>query len=159
MLETNIEMQQQNRRIIVIINMLSEVALIFASYWASVFVRFFVMRGFLNAAMTSGFSLRLILLYSVAIVVLYWLAHLYMPTYYMALRHELIRVVLINLSGTVAFGFLLYVFRITEFSRVALVLFFAAATFLVGTKRILVHAVMRKERIAGNHQIHVIYDI
>ncbi len=149
-------MQRQNRRVIVLMNMLVEVLLILAAYGLSFFLRFSVMHGIMNDAMTNSLSLRLILGYSIVIVVLYWMAHLYIPINYIALPAELLRVLLINLAGAISLGFLLYVFRITEFSRVALLLFWLTSTGLICTKRIIAHGIARKERLEGKRRIHVI---
>ena len=149
-------MQKQNRRIIVLINMLCEIGIFLAAYWLSVFIRFTIMHGIMNKAMTSGLSWRLILLYSAAIVCAYWMAHLYVPIYYIALRKELLRVVIINLVGTIALGFALYIFRVIDFSRVALALFGIVSTVIICTKRVIVHAVVRKHRILGDRRRHVI---
>ena len=120
----------------------------------SVFVA--VGHGIMNKAMTSGLSWRLILLYSAAIVCSYWMAHLYVPIYYIALRKELLRVVIINLVGTIALGFALYIFRVIDFSRLALALFGIVSTVMICTKRVIVHAVVRKHRILGDRRRHVI---
>ncbi len=149
-------MQKQNRRIIVFMNMLVEVLLILAAYGLSVFLRFSVLHGIMNDAMTDSLSLRLVVGYSIVIVLLYWMAHLYIPINYIALPTELVRVVLINLAGAIGLGFLLYLFRITEFSRVALLLFWLASTGLVCTKRIIAHGIARKERLEGKRRTHVI---
>ena len=93
-------MQRQNRRIIVIANMLLDMMLILAAYGLSVFLRFFVMHGIMNDSMTQSFSLWLIFGYSVIVVILYWMAHLYVPVVYIALPTELMRVTLINLWAT-----------------------------------------------------------
>ena len=149
-------MQKQNRRIIVLINMLCEIVIFLAAYWLSMFIRFTLMHGIMNKAMTSGLSWRLILLYSAAIVCSYWMAHLYVPIYYIALRKELLRVVIINLVGTIALGFALYIFRVIDFSRLALALFGIVSTVMICTKRVIVHAVVRKHRILGDRRRHVI---
>ena len=150
-------MQRKNRRIIVLINMLCEIGIILAAYGLSVFIRFRVMHGVMNEAMTSGLSWRLIVLYSVTIVCAYWMCHLYVPIYYyIALRTEMIRVLLINMIGTIVLGFALYVFRVTDFSRVALALFGIVSSALICTKRLIVHVVARKHRILGDRSRHVI---
>ena len=149
-------MQQQNRRIIVFMNMVCDMVLILLAYVVSFLLRFYVLHGTINVALTDVLSLRIILSYSVVVVILYWMAHLYVPVTYMPLRRELLRIFIINLVGAVGFGFLLYVFRITDFSRLALVLFFLISTGLIFTKRIMIHAVARRQRITGSKQIHVI---
>lgn len=149
-------MQKQNRRIIVLINMLCEIVIFLAAYWLSMFIRFTLLHGIMNKAMTSDLSWRLILIYSAAIVCTYWMAHLYVPIYYITLRKELLRVILINLVGTIALGFALYIFRVIDFSRVALAVFGFVSTVMICTKRVIVHAVVRKHRILGDRRRHVI---
>ena len=149
-------MQKQNRRIIVFLNMMCDMVLILLAYVVSFLLRFYVLHGTINVALTDVLSLRIIFSYSVVVVILYWMAHLYVPVTYMPLRRELFRIFIINLVGAVGFGFLLYVFRITDFSRLALVLFFLISTGLIFTKRIMIHAVARKQRITGSRQIHVV---
>lgn len=150
-------MQKENRRIIVLINMLCEIGIILAAYQLSVFIRFSMMHGVMNKAMMSSLSWRLVFFYSVTIVFVYWIAHLYVPIYYyIALRTELFRVLLINIIGTIVLGFALYVFRVTDFSRVALALLGLLSTALICTKRLIVHVVARRHRILGDRSRHVI---
>lgn len=149
-------MQRQNRRILVFLNMICEAGIIFLAYPLSVFIRFTVMGGVFNRVMTDALSMRLIVAYSVAIVCVYWMAHLYVPIYYIAIRKELLRVFVVNLIGTVMLGSALYLFRITEFSRVALALYFAVSTALIFGKRIAVHLAVRKHRILGDRRRHVV---
>ena len=149
-------MQRQNSRILIFLNMICEAGIILLAYPLSVFIRFTVMGGVFNRVMTDTLSMKLIVAYSVTIVSVYWMAHLYVPIYYIAIRKELLRVFIINLTGTVMLGAALYLFRITDFSRVALALYFAVATTLVFGKRIVVHLAVRKHRILGDRRRHVI---
>ncbi len=150
-------MQKENRRIIVLINMLCEIGIILAAYQLSVFIRFSMMHGVMNKAMMSSLSWRLVFFYSVTIVFVYWIAHLYVPIYYyIALRTELFRVSLINMIGTILLGFALYVFRVTDFSRVALALLGMLSTVLICTKRLIVHVIARRHRILGDRSRHII---
>ena len=149
-------MQNQNRRIRIFLNMLLEAGMILLAYQLTVFIRFSLMKGTMNEVMTWGISWRIVLLYSVGIVCVYALLHLYAPVFYIRARKELFRVTLVNLIGTITFGFLLYILKLFDFSRIALVLFFIISTALICMKRILYRIAVRKHNLLGDHRIHVI---
>ena len=149
-------MQNRNRRIRIFLNMLVEAGIILIAYQLTVFIRFSLMKGTMNEVMTWGGAWRIVLLYSIAIVSVYAMFHLYAPVFYIRAKKELIRILLVNLVGTVTFGFLLYILKLFDFSRVALVLFFAISTFMVCAKRIAYRLVVRKHNLLGDHRIHVV---
>ena len=149
-------MQRQNRHIVVLLNILCELGLLLVAYRLALFVRFTLMDGVLNRDMTSSLSWRLILVYSAATVCVYWMAHLYVPVYYIRLRKELLRVSLINLTGMMVLGFALYLFRVTDFSRVTLGLFVIFATILICAKRVIFRIIVRKHILLGDRRRHVI---
>ncbi len=149
-------MQRQNRRIVVLLNILFELGILLAAYELAMFVRFTLMDGILNEEITSSLSWRLILLYCAATVCVYWMAHLYVPVYYITLRTELLRVAVINMTGLIVLGFALYLFRINNFSRLMLVLFGVFGTTLIWIERIIFHAIVRKHILLGDRRRHVI---
>ena len=149
-------MQTQNRRVIIWVNVVLEFLLILIAYRLSVFIRFSLMDGFLNEAMTHSISRRLIFCYSIVVVCIYWMAQLYAPVFTLPIKTELLRVLLINLFCTVSLGFSLFLFRITDFSRIALALFFIVSTIIICTKRIVIHIIIRRQVLSGARQRHII---
>ena len=136
-------MLQKNRRFKVLLNMLLEALLIFFSYLISIFVRFTLLNGTLNSAVDNGFVNVIIVLYSLCTVFLLFLFHLYIPMHQLRAGREFTLLILINTVTLLALGMVLYLFRIADYSRIALGLFGLFSVTLLCVKRIIARAVMR----------------
>ncbi len=110
--------------------MLLEAGIIFLSYHIAIFIRFSLLNGARNIVRESLWTELLILLYSLGIVVLFYLFHLYIPVHQVSVSRELSMVVLLGLLSVLALGTVLYILRIEDFSRLALAIF--ALVFIAG---------------------------
>lgn len=86
----------------------------------------------------------------------YQLARLYDSVRSKQFQFDVQWVLVVNTLIALACGALYYVFRLTDFSRVALALFFLLSSTLVLTKRMLVRAVLSYYRAKGYNLKHVI---
>ena len=137
-------MLQKNRLFKVLLNMLLEALLIYLSYRLSIYVRYTLMEGIPNADATDAFTQAIIALYSLGTVFLFYLFHLYIPMHRLRTSREFALVILINAVAILALGMVLYLFRISDFPRIALGLFGLISMIVLCIKRLIVRAVMRR---------------
>ena len=137
-------MLQKNRRFKVLLNMLLEALIIYLSYRISIFVRFTLMEGIPNSDATDAFTKAIIALYSLGTVFLFYLFHLYIPMHRLRASRELSLVILINTVTILALGMVLYLFRISDFPRIALGLFGLFSITALCIKRLITRSIMRK---------------
>ena len=130
-------MLRKNRRMKVFLNMLSEALIIFLSQQFSYYIRFFVMDGTINLANRSVLVESFVVLYSLVMVGVFYLFHLYIPVQFLLLRKEIKRILIINCFGILAFGAVLYLFRIVDFSRLSILLFAVLSTTALCLKRVI----------------------
>lgn len=149
-------MQRRNRRVIVLFSMLMEAAILFASYRLSILVRFTVLSGRSAVGYLSPAAQGLILLFSLGVVCAYWLWHLYRAAHRMPLAKQLYRVLVVNTAAILSLTTVLFLTRVIDFSRVALLLFYLFSTLFISTERIVrVMAARRRFRMGIGVQ-HVI---
>ena len=146
---------QKNRRYKVLLNMLLEAMLIYLSYEASIFVRFTLLNGTLNPIVSDAFTKAIIVLYSLGTVFLFYLFHLYIPMHQLRAGREFTLLVLLNIVTILALGMVLYLFRIADYSRIALGLFGLISVTVLCIKRIIVRIVVRRryERRLGLQRV------
>lgn len=150
-------MLQKNRRFIVFLNMLLETGIIFLSYQLSIFIRFTLLNGLPNNAVKEDPATQwIILAYSVCCVCLFYLFHLYVPMHRITLTEEISRLVLLSAVEVLTLGTVLYVFRLGEFSRLALVLFGVISVCLLCLKRVFSRELAKKRFQMGLGQQRVI---
>lgn len=151
-------MLQKNRRFKVLLNMLLEALLIYVSYRFSIFVRFTLLNGTLNAAVDDALVNAIIVFYSLCTVFLFYLFHLYIPMHQLRAGREFTMLILLSAVSLLALGMLLYFFRIADYSRIALGLFGLFSVTALCIKRIIVRAVVhrRYERRIGLQRVILI---
>ena len=137
-------MLQKNRRFKVLLNMLLEALLIFLSYEISIFIRFTLLNGTPNPVVSDSSTKVIIALYSLGSVFLFYLFHLYIPMHQLRAGREFTLLILVNTVTLLALGMALYLFRIADYSRIALGLFGLFSIMALCIKRIIARAVMRR---------------
>ena len=140
-------MLQKNRRFKVFLNMLLEALLIFLSYRLSIYVRFTLMEGFPSSDATDVFTQAIIALYSLGTVFLFYLFHLYIPMHQLRASREFALIILINAITILALGMLLYLFRLSDFPRIALALFGLISITVLCVKRLIARGVVRRRYV------------
>jgi len=149
---------QKNRRFKVLLNMLLEALLIYVAYRFSIFVRFTLLNGTLNAAVDDALVNAIIVLYSLGTVFLFYLFHLYIPMHQLRAGREFTMLILLSAVSLLALGMLLYFFRIADYSRVALGLFWLFSVTVLCIKRMIARALVhrRYERRIGLQRVILI---
>ena len=151
-------MIRKNQRLINGLNLLSDLVLIFFSYFAALFTKFFLIERHNGTLVWFSESLYwgVALAYSALLVVVYYFAGLYGSYRFKKAESEIFTVLAINGVGVLALMALLYLVRMSEFSRVALFLFWAYSCLFVLGKRTFARALLRHYRKLGYNQKHVV---
>lgn len=148
-------MIRKNQRIINTLNLLSDAGLIFAAYFAALFIRFSLLHGVHNSP-GRGWELAVAAVYSVLLVLVYHIARLYGSYRFKQPGDEALLILFINAAGVLCLMSVLYFTRFVDFSRLALFLFWLLSSFLVIAKRAAVRALLRHYRKLGYNQKHVV---
>lgn len=146
---------RKNQRLINLLNISSDIFLVFISYFAALFVRFVVLNGALSYV-PSVPSILLAAAYSALLIFVYYMARMYGSYRFKEPGSEILTILAINAGGVLALMALLYFARAVEFSRLALFLFWLFSSTLVLGKRTAVRASLRHYRKLGYNQKHVI---
>ncbi len=146
-------MIKKNQKFLTIINVLSDFFAIVMAYVLSIFI-------WLNFMGTLGANIAeeatLVITYSLLCVFLYKLFGLYDSYRFKKIHAEVLEVLKSTSVSTLIFGLLLYVLRLSEFSRGVLVLSYVLTICIVGLKRVLLRKILRRYRKIGYNQKHVI---
>lgn len=140
-----------------LVNRLLDLFVLFVSYFAAVYLWLIVIRNTPgNIALTLTHSVWFTLALSVFIVFLYQIVGLYDSVRAKPFGHDVKRVLLINAIASILVAALLFIFRLEDFSRGALSLFYVLSSTAILGKRALVRAVLSQYRRRGYNLKHVI---
>lgn len=151
-------MIRKNQNLLNATNMLLDGILIFASYLAATYIRFDLLYGH-TPALELGWDRPLLLvagLYSVVIVLSFYAFKLYGSYRFQSQSRELTAICSINAMGVFVVTGILYITKVTDFSRLAIFLFFVLSIASVSLKRICLRTLLRHLRKRGYNQKHVI---
>ena len=149
-------MIKRNQRLLNAFNLISDAALIVASYLTALWLRFDVLRGRESMQLNSPTIVASVLIYSMMLVLVYYVLGLYGGGRLRRKREESLRIILVNAIGTLSFMAMCYVLRVVDFSRLMLVLFWMISSFLVVFKRLTVRGVLSYYRRRGYNLKHVV---
>ena len=151
-------MIRKNQRLINGLNLLSDLFLIFVAYFASLLTKFFLLEDHSGAIpwLTEPVYWVVAFAYSALIVLVYYFTGLYGSYRFKRMGSEALTIFLINGIGVLSLMALMYLVRMSEFSRVALFLFWAYSSAFVLIKRTVVRALLRHYRKLGYNQKHVV---
>jgi len=139
------------------INRLLDLLLLFVSYFAAVYLWLIVIKNTPgNIALTLSHATWFTLALSAFIVFLYQIVGLYDSVRAKPFGHDVKRVLLINAIASILVAALLFVFRLEDFSRGALSLFYVLSSTAILGKRALVRSVLSQYRSRGYNLKHVI---
>ncbi len=145
------------QRILNQVNRLIDFVIVGVSYYgATCFWLLVVRHDPQNIALQPRNLLVFALVFAVASVFGYQLAKLYDSVRGKSFHFDIKWVLFVNAVTVLGGGALLYLFRLTNFSRAALALFFLLSSVLVLTKRILVRLVLSRYRAKGYNLKHVV---
>jgi len=147
---------KKNQRIINLLNALSDALLIFAAYFAAIFVRFGVMNGADSVNMLRAPFVMTAAVYSMALVFVFYMLRMY-TTYRVRRRQgEYLLVLLLNGVGILALMTLFFLVRAMDVSRMMYVLFWLFSSALIIAKRMAVRAALQHYRSKGYNLKHVV---
>ena len=149
-------MIRKNQHLLNFLNVFSDFILIIASYYASLGIRFEVLNGSqANPLLDSRFAFVAVL-YSIVIVMVYAMAHLYRPKRLKQVGFDNIRVFLINGIGSFGLLSVFFIFKMMNVSRLAIFFFWLLSSLFVSIKRTAVYTILRYYRKKGYNIKHVI---
>ena len=149
-------MIKRNQRLLNAFNLISDGVLIVASYMAALWLRFDVLKGRQTLQLNSPTIVAAVLIYSMLLVLVYYVLGLYGGGRLRRKREEGLRIVLVNGIGTLSFMAMCYVLRVVDFSRLMLVLFWLISSTVVVLKRLSVRGVLSYYRRRGYNLKHVV---
>lgn len=149
-------MIKENQRILNLINLLSDVALTFLAYFAAIGVRFDVMDGVQSVDLRSVEYIQLIALYCAAELILFYMMQIYAPQRYRRVSRELFSIFLANGICLLLLVTWLYLRRISDVSRIMILIFYCLSSGLIGLKHVFVRFILRYMRRRGFNQKHVV---
>jgi len=149
-------MIKHNQRMLNAFNLISDGILIVLAYMAALWLRFDVLDGRESLQLSSPTMVAVVLLYSMLLVLVYYVLGLYGGGRLKRKREEGLRILLVNGIGTLSFMAMCYIVRVVDFSRLMLVLFWLISSFLVIFKRLAVRSVLVYYRRRGYNLKHVL---
>lgn len=149
-------MIRKNQKLLNFINMLMDGGIIFLSYLLAVWIRFYVLDGAWGLDVLNLRYLVMVVIYSIGVVIVFYICQLYGSFRYKSIGIEGLTIAGVNGVGVLVFMSLAYVWRITEFSRGVLVLFWAISSLILILKRWCVRSILKYCRALGYNQKYVV---
>lgn len=140
------------------LNLLSDLFLIFTAYFAALLTKFILLENHTGTIvwLSEPVYWAVAFAYSALMVLVYYLAGLYGSYRFKQIGSEALTILFINGIGVLSLMALMYLVRMSEFSRVALFLFWLYTSLLVLVKRTFTRALLRHYRKLGYNQKHVV---
>lgn len=148
-------MIRKHGTIFLLLDVLSDIFLVLLSFYGALFFRFEVMDGFISIPLADVRLLLIALGYSLALVFSYYASHLYNRRRYRKLTTDALTIAAINGVGTLVLVTALFLLRLVDFSRLALVLIWVLSTALSILKRLAMRLVITQYRKKGYNLKHV----
>ena len=153
-------MIKQNQRLLTFINIITDGAIVLLSYLFATWFWLSVLPGSAKN-IANVYSLRqgtgvAACIYALTMVLLLALLKLYNTSRVRRLSRELIITLEANALGILVVGLVLYLFRLQEFSRGVLAVFFLTSSLVLGGKRVFLRYFLLSMRSKGYNQKHVI---
>ncbi len=142
-------MVKRNQKLIRALNYISDVLLILISYYLAVYLKYIIIDGRMEGWDASPRFTLAIIAVSFLLPAAYYLFRVYTQHRVQGETGEYFTILLVNLAGTLIIAAVFYVLRITEFSRVALFLFWMISVILVVAKHFAGRRIVSHFRILG----------
>lgn len=151
-------MIRKNQRLINGLNLLSDLFLIFGAYFAALFTKFILLENHTGPIvwLNEPAYWAVAFVYGAVTVLVYYFARLYGSYRFKRMESEALTILCINGIGVLTLMALMYLVRMSEFSRVALFLFWIYSSLFVLAKRVFTRALLRHYRKLGYNQKHVV---
>lgn len=155
-------MLKEKKKVISIMNVICDFAILFLSYIGATYIRFFCMYVWyeekvpaLWIAWNRGYFLAA-LLFALAEILFFYITHIYSTTRSLRLRQEVAKILKAGAFAVLALMALLYLTRVVDFSRIAIAIYYVLSSTLLIIKRVLVYGILRYRRKKGYNRKHVI---
>lgn len=149
-------MIKQNQRILNVINLVSDAGLTCLSYFLAISFRFDLLDGSWSVDLHSVHMLRLVIVYCLVQVVVFYMMRVYVPQRYNRAGREILAIITGNAVCMLALVAWLYVLRMGDVARIMLAAFYVISSGLIILKHLLVRKVLVYFRKAGFNLKHVI---
>lgn len=147
-------MIKENQRVLNYVHILSDGLVLFLSFPAGFWFRFYVLSGIISVPLRDYISLALV--YTLVQLFTYAAFGLYQSYRSKRLRTELLRLWEATLLDTVTLQSLLFLSWGIHYSRLVLIMAFLFSTLLLSAKRYVLRKALRKYRQKGYNQKHVL---
>lgn len=155
-------MIKENQKIINILNVIFDFAILFLSYIGATYIRFFCIYVWyetkvpaLWVAWNREYFLAA-LLFALAEILFFYVANVYSRNRHMRLRQEVAKLLEVGAFAVLALMAVLYLTRVVDFSRIAIAVYYVLSSALLIIKRLIVRSILRYRRKKGYNQKHVI---
>ena len=149
-------MIKHNRQQVKILNVISDALLVFVSYILAMYLRFMVMGGIVSVKPVSGKILFWIAVLSLVLPIGYYAARPRRHIDGKSFAGEYIAIAAVNGLGTLAVMAILFLFRVIDFSRISLLLFWLISSALVILKHVLGRVIITRSNALGYTKRHII---
>ncbi len=149
-------MIKQNQRIINFLNIVSDAALIFSSFYAALYIRFEFLHGHTSLELFSAQYFLIVAGYSLLVVLAYAALKMYGSYRFKESGSEIVTILLVNAVSVLGFMAFLFITRVMEFPRLAVFLFWLLSSAAVIGKRTVGRGILRHYRKLGYNQKHVL---
>jgi len=153
-------MIRKNQRFLSLINAITDSILILLSYLFATWFWLDVLKNTENnIALIQSWRQDIgiaALIYSLAMVLFLAIFKLYNPSRTRRIRREFLIILEANALGILVIGAILFLFRLQDFSRGVLAIFFLTSSALLSVKRVVIRLTMASARRKGYHQKMVI---
>ncbi len=153
-------MIKKNQRILNAINIFTDGVIVLVAYLFATWFWLDLLQGdpmnIANLALMRRDVALAAFLYAAAMVFILALMGMYSPARIRRLKYDVVITVEANVIGVLSIGAILYLFRLQDFSRGVLGVFFLGSTLLLCTKRFLLRQILTSMRARGLNQKHVI---
>ncbi len=151
-------MIRKNQRFLNAVNAVTDGLLVFCAYLLASFLWLDVFKNSNNMASVDNFKQGLgaaALVYAVAMMLILASLRMYNPGRVRRIRYEAAVVIEANLLGVLGIGAVLYLFRLQEFSRGVLGLFFIISSLLLSVKHVSLRIILNHMRARGFNLKHI----
>lgn len=154
--EVKCTMIRKNQSIFNTFNMLSDGVLTFLSYILAVEFRFTLLDGRISIHMYNSAFVAVMLVYSAVMVLGYYLLHLYSPQRFSRVGWNNLRILSANAVGALMLMAAMYIVRVIDISRLAVIVFWFLSSMFVIIKHTVLHMLLRHYRARGYNQKHFV---
>ena len=141
-----------------VVSMIIDIFILLCSYLVATYIRFDLMYGTetaLNIVWSQNYLFGAFL-YTLVIVILFYLSNIYTSSYYHNIIDKLSKIVYIDTVAIVTLSSILYFTKIIDFSRIAICIFYLISTLALVGKYYLMRLMSGNYYLQDEHLRHVV---